>query len=332
MTVLDYLKGLDRSGSVLSEDAGRLTIRRPADSGAPEGAWGDYVELNDILRPLQEEIDADWARLDPETTAPLRRTELRLDPGTEDYDTNVRRPYYRLRGAPVTPAQARDIIRRTDGFICDEVKFGAAYHRLPGAATIRRDTVGSINFNQWWFSRNHLPTHYGWSHPDGTVGADAITQKYPNFREFLGELLLWKRAFPYLDLCIAVSLWNEQPPERYGAVSGRARKCYDTERMPDSRFVRELEIGMCTHGDVIEFLNPDAAAARYLDYASRFPAPEPGRFDPEFYERAGCLVCDEAYLLRCVMDFGLDEAAARTLLEAQPDYTWRDSEFRRRCD
>ena len=76
----------------------------------------------------------------------------------------------------------------------------------------------------------------------------------------------------------------------------------------------------------------EAAAARYLDYAARFPAPEPGRFDPEFYERAGRLVCDEAYLLRCVMDFGLDEDAARALLAAQQDYTWRDSEFRRRCD
>ena len=41
------------------------------------------------------------------------------------------------------------------------------------------------------------------------------------------------------------------------------------------------------------------------------------------------LVCGEDYLLRCLASGGLDEARARVMLEALPDYVWRDSRFPR---
>lgn len=112
----------------------------------------------------------------------------------------MRRPYYRMRGKPVTEDQAFDIIRRTDNFFqdIDEIE---RY----------RDYIHCINFDNWLIHKNHHPRGYGWIHADGTVGCNAITQKYPNIEEFIDEWICKLINFPYLDLVIAVTSWNEAP-------------------------------------------------------------------------------------------------------------------------
>ena len=79
---------------------------------------------------------------------------------------NVRRPYYRMRGVPVTREQAFDIIRRTDNF----------FHYEIDAIRYHDDFIGGINFDNWLIMKNHYPDGYGWIHADGTVGGNAITQ------------------------------------------------------------------------------------------------------------------------------------------------------------
>ena len=39
-----------------------------------------------------------------------------VDKEVEGFDSDVRRPHYRMRGKPVTPEQAFEIICRTDSF------------------------------------------------------------------------------------------------------------------------------------------------------------------------------------------------------------------------
>ena len=38
--------------------------------------------------------------------------------------------------------------------------------------------------------KNHYPKGYGWIHADGTVGANAITQKWPTMIELVTEWIL----------------------------------------------------------------------------------------------------------------------------------------------
>lgn len=205
MTLLDYLKSEVPAGQVFHKQDGAAYIDLKELYGIHEKGR-DLQMVQEALEALIEGLsEMYWTRVEEhylteEQLSQLNSIELRIDPEAEDYDTSVRRPYYQMRGRPVTPEQARDIIRRTDELI-DDLKCPAPVSGF----------IGAINFNQWWFSRNHYPTHYGWSHPDGTIGCNAITQRWPNFTELLTELLRWKLAFPYLDLTIAISGWDEQP-------------------------------------------------------------------------------------------------------------------------
>ncbi len=360
MTLLEYLQSLAPKGRVFHRKHGMFYI----DTAELYGSWlspglsleqrmearnrklGDrqdtLVDALEIVTDVERGC-GDAYYPSEEEMARLSGIELRLDGGTEEYDTYVRRPYYRMRGRRVTPEQAQDIIRRTDEMITDlGVYCGAA--ELPARKRIDGgDHIGTVNFNQWWFMRNHSPTHYGWSHPDGRIGCNAITQRYPNYREYLTELLRWKVAFPYLDLTIAVSCWNEEPPYRWDARQEIIQRwngklsAADTQKMreelsqtdymefPD--FCENLEIGICTHDNVIEFMNPKNAAERYREYETRYGAEDPKVYVPEYYEDRKLLICDNAYLIRCLRGYGMTEAEAWELLETEPKYTWGDEAF-----
>lgn len=169
-------------------------------------AIGDCREYND----LQEVVGSDLVELDINNYFMTRESyekyaeyTIEIDEGAKKFDA-VRRPYYRMRGKPITEEQAFDIIRRTEvgdhwGIFC-----GLDEHE---------EYVGSLNFNNWVLPRNHYPKGYGWVHTDGTIGGNAITQKYPTVIEFVQEWLVNLMAFPYLDLVIAVTGWDEVPPE-----------------------------------------------------------------------------------------------------------------------
>ena len=45
------------------------------------------------------------------------------DPEVAGIDFNVKRPYFRMRGRPVTEEQAFDIIRRTDTFFHQQIMY-----------------------------------------------------------------------------------------------------------------------------------------------------------------------------------------------------------------
>lgn len=344
MTLLDYLWNKAPAGQVFHRQGDAVYVDLKELFGERENGT-DCGLIADVLGELIPSLfSMYWAGMEEyylteEELAKLRGIELRLDPGVEDYDTDVRRPYYQMRGRRVTPEQAREIIRRTDNFL--------DFLNHPDCSSGLRESgfIGSTNFDQWWFMRNHLPTHYGWSHPDGTIGENAITQRYPNFGEYLCELLSWKLAFPYLDLMIAVSGWNENPSYRRDAMDAHWHKWYTPHGLSDkdkrlerverdrvvymtfSDFCENLEIGICTHDNVIEFLNPENAARRYRDYEAKYGAADPKVYVPEYYEDRGLLICDNAYLRRCLSDYGFTDTQIDGILAGEPGYTWQDSAF-----
>ena len=291
----------------------------------------------DILEAVMDDIEDCHGVYAPNADEMKRLSdiELRLDPGIDKYQAYARRPYYQMRGRKVTPEQARDIIRRTDEMIgMLAMDLGRSDPSL-GKEIRNGDYIGGMNFNQWWFMRNHYPTHYGWSHPSGVIGSNAITQKYPNFREFLSEMLKWKIAFPYLDLMIAVSNCDEEPETRGWARDELYRKwgekmwkeLPETEMrkrdeemsrlnyMDSPEFPDDLGIGICTHDNVIEFLNPENAGRRYREYEARYGVEDPKVYVPEYYQDRKLLVCGNAYLIRCLMDYGMTEGQAWELVE-----------------
>lgn len=125
------------------------------------------------------------------------------------YDTSIRRPYYRMRGKPVTEEQAFDIICRTDNFF------------KPIVPTY----VFSRFFRSWDFHNSLIenynkPYCYGWVHTDGTIGCNASAYGCIEVNAFLTEWLEKLVAFPYLDLVIAVTKWNEIPDDALKAGWG----------------------------------------------------------------------------------------------------------------
>ena len=183
---------------------------------------------------------------------------------------NVRRPYYRMRGVPVTREQAFDIIRRTDRFF-DYVS----------AVCNHKDYIGCMNFDNWLIQKNHYPTGYGWIHADGTIGTNATTQKYPTVREFIEEWYKLLYAFPYLDLIIAVTWWNEGP--------------WGDETVSEEEFCKEVAVGIYVHDRKLEILNPSDTIAKYTEYNKCYGTP-PEKFEREYYERHKIEQVNPAYL------------------------------------
>ena len=128
-----------------------------------------------------------------------------IDPEVAGMNFDVRRPYFRMRGKPVTEEQAFDIIRRTDEFFCLDMRSYGKY-RMEGVLNNIRVWCNVALNNSWYSARR------GWVHSSGIVGMNGLTaEKYPVEAEFLNSVLPLKQAFPYLDFIIAVTDWNEFP-------------------------------------------------------------------------------------------------------------------------
>ena len=153
-----------------------------------------------------------------------------------------------------------------------------------------------MNFENCLIQKNHYPTGYGWIRADGTIGVNATTQKYPTVREFIEEWYKLLYAFPYLNLIIAVTGWNEGP--------------WGDETVSEEEFCKEVAVGIYVHDRKIEILNPPNTIAKYKEYNKRYGTP-PEKFEREYYEkhkyeRYKTEQANPAYLRKCIEAYGLD--------------------------
>lgn len=228
---------------------------------------------------------------------------------------NTRRPYYRMRGKRLTENQAFEIIRRTDNFF-----------RMLDSVWEHEDFIGCINFDNWIIPRNRFSGGYGWIHRDGTMGVDAITKKYPSVDEIVREWFQKLKAFPELELVIALTAWNEKPWEllewesemfqrlRWWEGCGeiyleKLREQMEENRTEAERFDREffqgVEYGVYIHGKKIELLNSEDTKKVYQEYDALYSQPRE-KYLPEYYEKSGMIQADLSYLKRCIAAYGLD--------------------------
>lgn len=203
-----------------------------------------------------------------------------------------RRPYYRMRGKPVTREQAFDIIRRTDNF------FGVYVDDI----NRHKDFIGGMNFDNWLIMQNHYPQGYGWIHADGTVGSNAITQKYPTIEEYVTEWSKYLVAFPYLDLVVAVTGFNENPG--WFELNGKDDSQFYLPEFDDV-FYDSIDVGIYVHDKKIEILNKRDTIKKYKEYDKLYGRPRE-KFEPEYYGRNNISQIDEKYLRKCIESYGLD--------------------------
>ena len=90
------------------------------------------------------------------------------------------------------------------------------------------------------------------------MGLNGITQTYPNAWEFVVEWLINLTEFPYLDLMIAVTSWNEMAPEFREKMweQDSSVDWDDVEYSYDKDFYSHIDIGIDVHENTIELLNP----------------------------------------------------------------------------
>ena len=219
---------------------------------------------------------------------------------------NVRRPYYRMRGVPVTREQAFDIIRRTDNF----------FHYEIDAIRYHDDFIGGINFDNWLIMKNHYPDGYGWIHADGTVGGNAITQTYPDIKEFVLEWFSKLVVFPYLNLVIAVTYWDELPPD---VIFDKNERALFKTAAYDEKFYDAVLIGIYVHDKKVEILNRQDTIAKYKEYNGRYGYPRE-KFESEYYMNHKITQVDLPYLKRCIESYGLDADAE---LGKISEYIWK---------
>lgn len=226
-----------------------------------------------------------------------------------DYSNFARRPYYRMRGKSVTKEQAFDIIRRTDRFFGD-------------IDSIREhdDFVGGGHFDNWLIDRNHYPYGYGWIHVDGTVGLNGITYKYPELYEFINECFHKLRCFPYLDLVVVITDWDEIPAEAWENLESdfHDKRLFEYKDY-DKKFYEAVVLGICIHDKTVEVLRPADAVKKYKEYASLY---EKSReiYIPEYYEEHGIEQVDLPYLKKCIESYGLN---ADEVLSKISEHIWK---------
>lgn len=262
-------------------------------------------ESYDFMDLFPEYMHTDFLFMEKEKYERLSKYEITI---SQDKDTDVsyvRRPYYRMRGKPVSKEQAFDIIRRTDNFLgwIKEIEK-------------HEDFVGNINFDNWLIHKNHYPRGYGWIHTDGKVGTNAITQKYPTIKEFVCEWLKYMIAFPYLDVVVALTWWNEVHPGNF-MIEDDSNIDYEAEEY-DQDFYDAIVMGIYVHNHKLEILNKTDTVKKYKEYDSLY-GKEREKFKSDYYHKNHIEQVDLVYLKKCIESYGLD---ADEILSKQNRYEW----------
>lgn len=174
----------------------------------------------------------------------MHRHTITIDPEVAELGWNVRRPYYRLRGKPITPGQKK--------LIEDTVDF---------------DWERPSHMHLSNFSKNFI-------HENGELYINCITGKYPHIGEYILDGLYLAGNFPFIDLIIAITGWDEVPEEVWESWDigfEEHRKLIDDESNWD--FMNNIDVGIYVHDGDVEILSPKRTAKVYTEYNEKYGIP-----------------------------------------------------------
>lgn len=165
----------------------------------------DYVEekLNDHVNSRECHIGDFSFNRDKAADYIIKYLESQADELWYEFSTKY--PYFRFRGLPVSKETALDIIAKTDErfqrlhFNNNEYAYESAFNN---------DLV-----NNWTGNTGDKGGHpFGWCHPDGTIGYNSFTTKYPDYAELMNEIINIKLDFPFMEFVVAFTEWNAEAP------------------------------------------------------------------------------------------------------------------------
>lgn len=199
-----------------------------------------------------------------------------LSPEALSYCSHIRRPAFFLRGAPVSPELAKELIARTDDSLYDLdppeywedlwaelLRSGAPVDIAELARSGSISYFNQCHFNNWWFDSGHEPM--GWCHFDGAIGMDGITQKYPDMAEYIRDWAPLAAAYPRLEL-VALPLKLDE------GVLDWSRYPYRLVTAQDTALVRwYADRGFYIHDGRMTLLSAKDAFRLFLEFQSRYP-------------------------------------------------------------
>ena len=228
------------------------------------------------------------------------------DDNLEDWDSTARRPYYRLRGQSITEEQAFDIISKTDR-VLDNVRLNDGTY-----LSDKIDIYFTFNLQNRWFIKNIFPKFNGWCKPDGTIGCNGLTGKYPDLKELLWDIQGISSRFPYLNFVWAITDWDEVPDYIWDDVDDKLVDIKYREDFKD--FIEHIEILFYVHDNTIEILQGDEAKQKYLEYESKYEK-DSLVFTEYYYENSGIQPASIEYLERILAIYGLKQEEVEFLYD-----------------
>lgn len=203
-----------------------------------------------------------------------------------------RKPYYQMRGKRITSQQAFDIICKSDSLF-----------------SINLNLEGSIvpaDFDMEWFNPGSSSGPFGWVHPNGIIGLDFHTGKDPTVYEFAEQWAKYLYHFPYLDLIVGVTFWNEENPVQY------FRNIYEMPDFPESRtdedFYYSLEAGIWVHDRKIEILGEEDTVRIYRQYEELHGEKDKRVYSPGYYKKFQPDIVTMNYLKKCLLTYGITDS------------------------
>lgn len=230
-----------------------------------------------------------------------------------DWTPLGRRPYYQMRGKRITEEQAFEVISRTDCLFSQELEL--------------ENCIYSINFDNNWFASNRGGRR-GWVHPNGIVGTNDIMSKYPTVSEFAEELAIYLYEFPFLDLMIGITWWDELSTERSDLIHNCLMKSdyeiYDRLRFVEyDNFCQNLEAGIWVHDRKVEIVDEESAVKLYRQYEEKYGEENRKVYFPDYYNKFQPDIVTMSYLKKCLLKYGITDPEALLKEKVRP-YVLKD--------
>lgn len=269
MPIIDFLRREYGSDFSTSDDGSELYVKEPEYPEEDPGfnwEYGSYyrsVETWDLLLiylgmlehfPPCVCLPTTEVTVTGEKLSSLMNCTITVEPDVACYNTEVRRPYYRLRGKPVTPEQKK----------------------------LMEDTL-DFDWNRMGY--DHLANFGNFILDTGELYNNGNTGKYPHIGEYISDAVHLAGNFPFLDLFIAITEWNEIPDYAWESmcedIEEKIRnKSFgkpdeeDTDRIEDHPerwdFEENIVIGIHVFDGNIEIVSAGKALSLYKEYDSKY--------------------------------------------------------------
>lgn len=210
-----------------------------------------------------------------------------------------RRPYYQMRGKRITEQQAFDIICKTDRFFYLNCSKNFKNH------------ISSLNFYNDWFLYDSFERD-GWVHPNGIIGTNSIMGKYPTVDEFAHEWARYLYNFPYLDLIIGITWWDEMSHEKFVKYGDSCAKGFDDvdplAYFEYKDFCENIQVGIWVHDRKIEIIDKERTIKIYKKYEKLYEEKDHRVYFPDYYEDFQPDITTIDYLKKCLLTYGITDA------------------------